>query len=603
MMNENENKGIRQRLFFVFLIAGIVFAISLQMLWIPSVQQRILEFGELMIGRSLRRHEKWIGIMKMSAVFGSILILSFPFCFYEFKIPSSFCRQEISLKNYMNEMGYVKGFAQFLKNHSLLCLFTVLATLAVYGIRLFSMNIGIDTELAFFNDILNWKEIGRFGLVILKRLRLFGLNLYFQNFLALAFLSIGTLELAYFVSLFFPERNKSSFFIFAAIFVSSQVWVESLYFTCMNAETAFLVMACPFVAFLMFSGAIENNRKLMMISVIALVFMIAMYQAIIVMFFCALMICFAGYAGQQTLSEKFILVKVAKIALLLLISLLIYFVLDKFFVAVVFRTQKSDYLTNNISNKIFAIIFSPAIYLFSVLKNNPFGYLVFCIFPIVIGIVVTMKKGVVHLLAFLGVLVSVFALPIVGGGSVTMRAQYALPLAEAFFIWFVLENTGGKFRKVLLILCSVVCALQIERSSMINYTDEIRFLQDKNIAFEIARAVQKTGASEQTPLIIYGKYSPAYTENSLIGEVPGYSVFEWNDNASLLDATSRGVSFINCLGFHFCAVSGNDKELIQKARLEAASMPDFPAEGSVKNLGDVVLVRLSETTFESSDEN
>lgn len=601
-MNRNENNGTRQKLFFVFIIVAIVLAVILQMLWIPSVQQRILEFGESMIGRSLRRHEKWIGIMKMFAVFASILILTFPFCFYEFKIPCFLHRQEISVKNYICGGGCIKGFAHFLKNHNLLCLFTALTTLAVYGIRLFSMNIGIDTELAFFDDILNWREIGRFGLVILKQLRLFGLNLYFQNFLALMFLFMGTLAWAYLVNLFFPEQNKSSFFIFAAIFVSSQVWVESLYFTCMNAETAFLIMACPFVAFLMFSGTVENNIKLVIASVIALVFMIAMYQAIIVMFFCALMICFAGYEGQGTNPGKFILVKATKIALLLLISLLIYFALDKFFVAAVFRTQKSDYLTNNISNKIFAIISSPVTYLISVLKNNPFGFLMFCLFPICIGIAATMKKGVVHLLAFFGVLLSVFALPIVGGGSVTMRAQYALPLAEAFFIYFALENTGGKLRKVLLILCSIICVLQIERSSMINYTDELRFSQDKNIALEIAHAVRKTGASEEAPLFIYGKYSPVYTENNLIGEVPGNSVFKWHDSTNLLDATSRGVSLINCLGFRFRGVSGNENELIQKARREAASMPDFPAEGSVKNLGDVVVVRLSETTFEISDE-
>lgn len=443
-MNRNENNGSRQKLFFAFIIVAIVLTAILQMLWIPSVQQRILKFAEQMIGRSLRRYEKWIVYMKLFAVFGSILILSFPFCFYEFKVPSSSHGQRTSLKNYMGE-GYTKGFVRFLKNHSLLCLFTALTTLAVYGIRFFSMNIGIDTEHAFFNDILNWREIGRFGLVVLKRLRLFGLNLYFQNFLALTFLSIGTLSWAYLVNLFFPEQNKSSFFIFAAIFVSSQVWVESLYFTCMNAETAFLVMACPFVAFLMFSGTVENNRKLTIVSVIVLVFMIAMYQAIIVMFFCALMICFAGYEGQDANPEKFILVKAAKIALLLLISLLIYFALDKFFVATVFRTQKSDYLTNNISNNIFAIILSPVTYLFSVLKNNPFGFLLFCIFPVCIGIAVTMKKGAVNLLAFFGILAGVFALPIIGGGGVTLRAQYALPLAEAFFIYFALENSEKSF--------------------------------------------------------------------------------------------------------------------------------------------------------------
>lgn len=602
-MNKKENKESRQKLFFVFLIAGIVLAASLQILWIPNAQQRILEFAESMLGRSLARPEKWIGIMKQFAVCFPLLLLTFPFCFYEFKIPVSSHKQEINPKIFGHTWGgVIKNFTHFLKNHSMLCLFTVLTTLAVYGIRLFSLNIGIDTNLAFFNDILNWQEIGRFGLVILKMFRPFGLNLYFQNFLAFAFLSTGTLFWAYFISLFFSEKNRSSFFIFVAIFVSSQVWVESLYFTCMNAETTFLVMACPFVALLMFSGVFENDKKNIIASVIALVFMIAMYQAVIVMFFCALMICFAGYAGQENHSKKCCVINGAKVALLLLISLLIYFALDKFFVAVVFRTQKSDYLTNMASKSFLGIILSPAKYVLSIFQINPVGFFFFCVFPICIGIVVTMKKGIVHLLAFLAVLASVFALPVVGGGFVPLRAQYTLPVTEAFFIWFALENTGGKFRKFLLTVCSIAALLQIERSSMINYTDELRFLQDKNTALNIAQAVQKTGADEETPIFIYGKFSPVYTENSLIGDVPGHSIFEWGVKKSPLDATSA-VSFINCLGFHFRAVSGNDKDLIQKARNEASSMPDFPAENSVRNLGDVVVIRLSESSFEINDGN
>lgn len=601
-MNRNENKANRQKLFFAFLIAGIILAASLQILWIPSVQQRILKFAESMLGRSLARPEKWIGIMKQSAVCFPFLFLTFAFCFYEFKIPASFQRQEITLKKYTGWGGYTKGFANFLKNHTLLCLFTVLTILAVYGIRLFSLNIGIDTNYAFFNDVLNWREIGRFGLVILKQFRLFGLNLYFQNFLALAFLCIGTLAWAYFISLFFPEQNKSSFFVFAALFVSSKVWVESLYFTCMNAETTFLIMVCPVVALLMFSGIFENNKKNIIASVIALVFMIAMYQAIIVMFFCALMICFSGCAGQKTHPEKYYVVNGAKIALLILISLLIYFALDKFFVAVVFHTQKSDYLTGMASKSFLRTICSPVTYVTYIYQKAPVEFFFFCVFPICIGIVVTMKKGIVHLLAFFAVLASIFALPVAGGGNVPLRAQYAFPLAETFFIWFALENTVGKFRKFLLIVCSIACVLQIEQSSMMNFTDEFRFLQDKNTALNIAHAVQKTDAAEQTPVFIYGKFSPTYTKNALTGEVPGFSIFEWFNSESPLDATAC-VSFINCLGFKFHAVSTNDKELIQKARNEASTMPDFPVEGSVRNLGDVVVVRLSESPFEIADNN
>lgn len=594
-MEQNEIKGIRHRFFFGFLVAGIVLAALLQTLWIPSVQQRILEFGELLIGRSLRRHEKWIGIMKNVAVFGSLLTLSFPFYFYEFKIRDFPCKQEIDLK--IDGGGYTTGFARFLKNHGSLCLFTVLTTLAVYGIRLFSMNIGIDTEYAFFNKVLNWREIGRFGLVFMKQFQLFGLNLYFQNFVALAFLSVGTLSWAYFINLFFPEQNRSSFFVFAALLVSSQVWVESLYFTCMNAETAFLVMACPFVAFLMFSGVFENDRKKTVASVIALVFMIAVYQAVIVMFFCALMIGFAGYAGQKTRSEKDCVINGTKIAILFLIALLAYFALDRFFVAAVFHTEKSDYLNEMVSNSVVKTILSPALYAFELFQKDPTSFFIFCVFPICMGIVISMKKGIVHLLAFFAVFVSIFIFPFAGGGHVTIRAQYALPLATAFFMWFALENTSGKFRKALLAVFAIVCAFQIERSSMINFTDELRFVQDKNIALEIVRAVRKSGASEQTPVFIYGKHSPVYPGKSLVGEVVGHSVFEWNNKASPFDTTSH-VAFINCLGFSFRGVSGNEAELMQKARKEALSMPDFPAEGSVKNVGDVVVVKLSETTFE-----
>ncbi len=97
-MNKKENKESRQKLFFVFLIAGIVLAASLQILWIPNAQQRILEFAESMLGRSLARPEKWIGIMKQFAVCFPLLLLTFPFCFYEFKIPVSSHKQEINPK-------------------------------------------------------------------------------------------------------------------------------------------------------------------------------------------------------------------------------------------------------------------------------------------------------------------------------------------------------------------------------------------------------------------------------------------------------------------------------------------------------------------------
>lgn len=49
------------------------------------------------------------------------------------------------------------------------------------------------------------------------------------------------------------------------------------------------------------------------------------------------------------------------------------------------------------------------------------------------------------------------------------------------------------------------------------------------------------------------------------------------------------------MGFHYQTTQ--DEALIQKARIAAESMVDYPSPGFVQNLGDVVVVRLSESTY------
>lgn len=49
------------------------------------------------------------------------------------------------------------------------------------------------------------------------------------------------------------------------------------------------------------------------------------------------------------------------------------------------------------------------------------------------------------------------------------------------------------------------------------------------------------------------------------------------------------------MGFYYHTTQ--DNFLIQKARVAAESMPNYPTHGFVQNLGDVVVVRLSESAY------
>ena len=72
----------------------------------------------------------------------------------------------------------------------------------------------------------------------------------------------------------------------------------------------------------------------------------------------------------------------------------------------------------------------------------------------------------------------------------------------------------------------------------------------------------------------------------------------------MFDATGRGIAFINDVGFagfDFKKVTEDGISFVMKAREVAATMSDYPSAGCVQNLGDVIVVRLSETTYQPEE--
>ena len=117
----------------------------------------------------------------------------------------------------------------------------------------------------------------------------------------------------------------------------------------------------------------------------------------------------------------------------------------------------------------------------------------------------------------------------------------------------------------------------------------------------IAQKIKEVNTNEDIPVFLYGVYHPRFAGNYIKGEVCGYSSFEWVSGTDLTDSTSRGIDFMKTQGYNFSPVKLEDTQLIEKARSIGETMSDFPATDSVKNEGDVVVVRLSESSYKDKN--
>jgi hypothetical protein len=123
----------------------------------------------------------------------------------------------------------------------------------------------------------------------------------------------------------------------------------------------------------------------------------------------------------------------------------------------------------------------------------------------------------------------------------------------------------------------------------------MRYQQDVHLAQDIdRRLIPLQNNGKKLPVALVGRYQakPVFTTNFLQGEVIGHSNFEWTGTAE--HTTERGLAFMDILGMYYERPS---EASLNHAIEEAKSIPAYPAEGCVKRLPDVIVVKLSDPSI------
>ena len=199
---------------------------------------------------------------------------------------------------------------EYIKKHYRLILMSVFAALVCFGYQAFNSNIRIDTEelINHPGSTLGWLTIGRFGLVLLKRMLGLGVHRTIKSgILMLLFFILGGNVLTYGCYYFSGKKDGKPYWIFTLLYMTSNIWSFQFYFSLQQAEVAFAMLLMAVTGFFMcdlcFCEKYKENRSgkdlcKLFLSTVFIVLALGTYQALAVYYIAVCVMFFLLFFWQ-----------------------------------------------------------------------------------------------------------------------------------------------------------------------------------------------------------------------------------------------------------------------------------------------------------------
>lgn len=196
------------------------------------------------------------------------------------------------------------------------------------------------------------------------------------------------------------------------------------------------------------------------------------------------------------------------------------------------------------------------------------------------------KRSGFAVLAMLAALAAPFSIHLLSGGYMPMRSLVGMPIAIWFLAYAALTDIGAKTRAMSGWVWAIAVFQIVALQNSYQAANELVGKHDTIVATSIAeRLASQPGfdPNKYYALVTFGlrQFPTVYPRRETIG----HSFFEW-------DEPWRIANFSRLLGIG--NLTGPTPDQIANHIAVAAALPVWPAEGSVKLVDDVVLVRMGE---------
>jgi len=351
---------------------------------------------------------------------------------------------------YLYEQFYL--FFKYISSHLLSALIILAGVLLTFGTYAFATDYYIDSEVVINipGTNYNWLEIGRYGLVFVRKL--LGTdwyNPYYTGLLLLLFLWLTAMTLAYISGRFFPKLPVSVTTLGSLLFVTYPTFSEQYYFHYQSAEIAFGLWLSMIAAGMFFAFVHSRRIVCFILSLLIYVLTFSIYQSFVPLALCCYLGIFLSFILAKETDTKLIKRSIAGSILHFLIAFGISQAIGRIFFT------NSDYLGDQIIWthaasfwEAFKAVASTCLRMFI---GQGLFYTIILPIAVVSAAVVLLpyllvrKKPedspafhriVLAVLSVIGITVTPFILTMLMGQSTAARTQFTYPLAALFLLYF-----------------------------------------------------------------------------------------------------------------------------------------------------------------------
>ena len=525
------------------------------------------------------------------------------------------------------------------KKHGRLMLLSFILVVLCFGFLAFSSNIRIDTE-ELMNEpgsSLGWLTIGRYSLVLFKRLLGLGTHSAFKSGLRfLLFFWMGANLLTFAFYSFSGKDERYPYWVFVLLYCTSNIWCYQIYFSLQQAEIALAMLLVIVAACLSVTACLGRRGWHGVMCLFAatglLVLGLGAYQALATFY---IAVCISLFLVQMEYARRRIytgdkgcvdgtdqkaergqatgfLVGAVELALQFGMSYLIYsWIADTWFMATEgYMQNQKGWGRMSVADCIHSVLLTGKNVLLGYGPRN-FSFYTAGVLLMLIVVIYQWKKRrfpskgwfFFYLLALAGLLFSPFMMTLYMGEMLVTRSQFALPVTAAFLGMFGLKNLprkngkGWRIGYAIAVACvAVTVVIQAGYDLRLAHTDDVRQEQDEALTQEVLKAIKETNNGEmpEVPVVFVGYVVPEYDDWCVRTEMYGWSFYEWDYSVTNpTGATHRIDGFLQAYTGERLKEDVSEK-MQREAVALAEDMPDFPAEGSVRMTENFMVVRLSE---------
>jgi hypothetical protein len=535
------------------------------------------------------------------------------------------------------------SFVDFLKRNTPLVITVSLAALFVYGVILF--NLAVEGEnILYLNDIDSYTALhtrgGRWATPLLAKLFFTKESgIYVSNFISTFAIWLFSLLFCYFIAVFTKNTEQRNGFIPLALTVLTySVWAQYFsYFFQNKIQTTFVCLTLIGV-YVLFDGFLSRNKIKIAVSFIITVFSFGVYQPLVPLFLCIVFVYFILLQENSDYHLKEYSLLCLKLAVFFIAAFVFGMFINKvtqlmfnfdsigYVQAMIWNKSSLRSIAANILAQGYTLtighipfvhsVFSPLMPDLYGSAGDPYGRpiadtvfnhsrtignIILLPFAVIFLAMIFMNarnnipKGrrLLYVLAGFGVPVSILFLVMVSGEVFGTRIMFCLPFAAAFMFYYVARAQKIILRRTCYALIIAAAFYQAQMAAFILESTVRVGDIDINIAFDINYRVQGVlGKGNSLPVAYIGNISHPLKNQRITIESSGRSSFEWWMPDNILNQTEvYTVKLMNILGFYYDLPTPDQ---IQQAYEASRDMPAYPLEGCVKNLGNVVVIKMGD---------